>query len=136
MLISSPSSIVSGPDGALWFTESSANNIGRFALPPSAPTVSIANGASYAAGAITPGSIASVFGKFPGLSPTSAAFVPLPTVLDGAEFEFTSSSHASSILAPIFFASEQQVNIQIPWELAGQSQLTLLLNNRRVFRRQ
>ena len=126
---SNPGRIISGPDGALWFTEESGNKIGRFVINSNPPTVSVVNGASYATGAIAPGSIASVFGKFPGLSPTSASVVPLPTVLDGAEFEFTSSIHASSILAPIFFASEQQLNIQIPWELAGQSQLTVLLHN-------
>jgi virginiamycin B lyase len=126
---SDPNSIANGPDGALWFTEGNGNKIARIALISKAPTISVVNGASYATGPVAPGSIASIFGNFLGLSPTSASVVPLPTALDGAEFEFTVSGGSSSISAPIFFASTQQANIQIPWELAGQSQLTVLLHN-------
>ena len=39
----SPEGIVSGPDGALWFTENSANRVGRLAVTSAATTVVSAN---------------------------------------------------------------------------------------------
>jgi len=82
-------------------------------------TGSTANGASYSA-AVVPGSVASVFGNFPLSSPVSATEYPLPTNISGLSVQL-----GGSTLAPLLFASSGQINFQVPWELAGQSQTTL-----------
>lgn len=45
---------------------------------------------------------------------------PLLTSLGGLSLQF-----GDSALAPLFFASTGQVNFQVPWELAGQTQTTI-----------
>jgi len=82
------------------------------------------NAASYAA-PVAPGSIVSVFGDFLLSAPLGATESPLPTSISGLSLQF------GGVLAPLFFASGGQVNIQVPWESAVQSQTTLTasLNN-------
>jgi uncharacterized protein (TIGR03437 family) len=82
-------------------------------------TGSTVNGASYSA-AVVPGSVASVFGNFPLSSPVSATEYPLPTNISGLSVQL-----GGSTLAPLLFTSSGQINFQVPWELAGQSQTTL-----------
>ena len=90
---------------------------------PLAPAISpggAANAASYTAGAaLAPGSIVSVFGSFPLYAPIEASSLPLPPSLVGV------SVNAGGFSAPLFFAAGGQVNLQVPWELAGQSQTTI-----------
>jgi uncharacterized protein (TIGR03437 family) len=90
---------------------------------PLAPAISpggIVNAASYAAGAaISPGSIVSVFGSFPLYATAQAPSLPLPASLAGV------SVNAGGIPAPLFYAAGSQVNVQIPWELAGQARATV-----------
>jgi minor extracellular serine protease Vpr len=69
---------------------------------------------------VAPGSLASVFGVFPFTNPAGAASFPLPTVLSGLSLQLTGAP-----LSPLFYANGTQVNLQIPWELAGQTQATL-----------
>ena len=81
----------------------------------------IVNAASYATVApLAPGSVAAAFGSFPVASPTGAMTVPLPTNLGGVSLSFSSGQ-----LAPLFFASADEMNFQVPWEFAGQSQAAL-----------
>jgi uncharacterized protein (TIGR03437 family) len=78
------------------------------------PTVQLAvtNAASYSR-TVAPGSIASAFGSFgPGASAVAAS-TPLPVSLGGVALQFT-----SSLAAPLFFVSANQVNFQVPWEAA------------------
>ena len=92
-----------------------------FAQPaPSINPGGAVNAASYAPGSpLAPGSIASVFGSFPLGSPSQAGSVPLPTSLSGLSMQFGGAA------APLFYASGGQVNLQVPWELAGQSQTSI-----------
>ena len=78
------------------------------------------NAASFAAGAaVAPGSIASVFGNNLSSTVASSSGLPLPTSLGGTTFRF------NDVAAPLFFASPLQVNLQVPWELAGQPEASL-----------
>jgi hypothetical protein len=77
----------------------------------------ILNAASFSGGPLAPGSIATIFGNF-GINATQAGGAPLPTVLSGVSIQMQTGS---SISAPLFYASAGQVNLQIPWELAGQT---------------
>jgi len=91
---------------------------------PLAPAISpggIVNAASYAAGTpVSAGSIVSVFGFFPLYAPAQASVLPLPASLLGVSVDVGGGIHA-----PLFFAAGSQVNIQIPWELAGLAQTAL-----------
>ena len=80
----------------------------------------VINAASSAPGApVAPGSIASAYGDFLLIAPFGALGVPLPTNLGGLSLKF------GTIGVPLFYAGTGQVNLQIPWELAGQSQASL-----------
>jgi uncharacterized protein (TIGR03437 family) len=76
------------------------------------------NGASFT-GVVAAGSIASTFGTNLASSTAGAGAVPLPTTLGGATMRI------NGLAVPKFFASANQVNIQIPWELAGQAKTGL-----------
>jgi uncharacterized protein (TIGR03437 family) len=79
----------------------------------------VVNAASYA-GAVAPGSIASAFGDLLLASSFTGFNSPLPVSVAGLSLQF-----GDAALAPLFFASNGQVNFQIPWELAGQTQTTI-----------
>jgi uncharacterized protein (TIGR03437 family) len=88
---------------------------------PSINNGGVVNVASYAAGApVAPGSIAAVFGNFLISSTSQSSTLPLPTRLSGVSLQF-----GGGVLAPLFFVSSGQSNIQVPWELAGQKQASL-----------
>jgi uncharacterized protein (TIGR03437 family) len=91
------------------------------ASPPSINSGGVVNGASFAAGTpVAPGSIVSVFGSNLATTSAAAGALPLPTTLGGAKMRFNGST-----AAPKFFASPLQSNIQVPWELASQTQASL-----------
>jgi uncharacterized protein (TIGR03437 family) len=87
----------------------------------------IVNAASYAAAApLAPGSIAAAFGNFLLTAPAAETGPALPTNLGGLSLQLSGGQ-----LAPLFYASGGEVNFQVPWELAGATQMSVsaLLNN-------
>jgi uncharacterized protein (TIGR03437 family) len=86
------------------------------------PVISVSgvvNDASYAAPVVA-GSIAAVFGSNLSVGQSGSTIpIPLPTTL--AQSSFSIGGQA----APIYLASPGQANIQIPWELAGQTQVQI-----------
>jgi len=90
-------------------------------LPAEGPLVNegrVVNGASFEA-PVVPGSIVSVFGTHLAAAEETAGSDPLPTALSGSSARFAQGGE--ELRAPYFFASDQQLNIQVPWELAGGS---------------
>lgn len=79
----------------------------------------IVNSASYDSSAVVPGSLASVFGTFPLVPGTSSASSSWPLSLAGVSVTF------DGIPAPIYFVSAGQLNVQVPWELAGKTEATV-----------
>jgi uncharacterized protein (TIGR03437 family) len=80
----------------------------------------VVNAATLAPNApVAPGGLASLFGAALGPETASAASLPLPTTLGGATVRM------NNIEAPLLYASPEQINFQVPWELAGQSQASL-----------
>jgi uncharacterized protein (TIGR03437 family) len=79
----------------------------------------VVNSASYSP-AVAAGSIASIFGNFLLPVPTSGSGSPVPTVLSGLSFQ------TGGFPTPLFYANASQVNAQIPWELANQTQSTIV----------
>ncbi len=71
---------------------------------------------------VAPGSIAGVFGSNLSIGQASA-LVPTPLPMTLAESSFT----VGGVAAPLFFAMPGQVNLQIPWELAGQTQASVVV---------
>jgi YVTN family beta-propeller protein len=91
------------------------NFIGGPTIPASINSGGVVNSASFATNApVAPGSIASVFGEFP-VTAAESSGSPLPTILSNMTLQF------NGIPARFFFTSSTQANIQIPWELAGQT---------------
>jgi len=75
----------------------------------------IVSAASYAAGVpVALGSIVAVFGSYLTNAPSMDQGFPLPTNLGGISMWF-----GDGVPAPLFFTSSGQVNVQVPWELAG-----------------
>ncbi len=93
--------------------------------PPAQPAPAsnpggIVNAASYLP-TVAAGSIATVFGSNLSIgTASSAGAIPYPTTLAGSSIQIGGRA------APLSFASPSQVNLQIPWELAGQTQASVI----------
>jgi uncharacterized protein (TIGR03437 family) len=96
-----------GVSGALSFDISSSGAVPAFIAS------SLVNGGSFSGLAPGVASIASLFGTNLSLGTALASSLPLPTSLSGT------SVRLNNILAPLFFVSPGQINLQIPWELMG-----------------
>ncbi len=99
-------------------------------LPVFSPA-GVTNAASFTQGA-TPGSIVTIFGthlstNLIGLQ--TATEVPLPTTI------YHVSVMIGNVLAPLFAVDKdnntgsEQINLQIPWQFAGQSSVPVTINN-------
>ncbi len=92
----------------------------------------VTNGASYAAGNLVPGSIAALFGA----DLTSGSGIDLATALPLASDLLNVSVTTDGIAAPIFAVDnvngQQQINFQVPWELAGKSSAILQVTSNGV----
>ncbi|MFN7993682.1 MAG: S8 family serine peptidase [Bryobacteraceae bacterium] len=99
------------------------------------PTINNPNGiidaASFTAGrAVAPGSWIAVFGAnlsdttntaFSECAACSVLSQPLPMGIDGVSFSFDVPSANISLPGRILYVSPGQINVQVPWELAGQT---------------
>jgi uncharacterized protein (TIGR03437 family) len=82
-------------------------------IAPAAGFVSAANPA--AGGALSPGSIASLFGTNLAGITVAAGGAPLPQSLGGAAVRLADN------LTPLFFVSPGQINLQVPWVTISQA---------------
>ncbi len=80
----------------------------------------VVNLASYVAPVVA-GSLAAVFGTNLASGQSLDLIIPLPSTLAGSSFQIAGHSG----LLPLIFASPTQVNLQIPWELAGSQQASV-----------
>lgn len=90
------------------------------AQPPSPIRSTALLNAASSSSDLAPGSIATVWGSFALNPPAQAQGPPFAAGLSGLSLQF------SGIPAPLFYASASQANLQIPWETAGQPQVTLV----------
>jgi len=123
-----PYGIGADPSGNIWFADFNNQRIRE--LTPSGPLVpgasSVVNGASFVSGGLVPGGIATVFGSRlttgTGINETSG--LPLQT-----QFMNVSVKINGKINAPLFAVDSvngaEQINFQVPWELAGQTSAVL-----------
>ena len=93
-------------------TDSGVAVYGETAPKPPA-IVAVTNAASYSANAISPGSLISIFGSDLAAITASAPAIPLPTSI--ADTSVT----INGVPAPLLFESPEQINAQVPWEVAA-----------------
>jgi trimeric autotransporter adhesin len=115
-----PSGVAVTAAGIVYVADS-RNNAIRLLVPAAsvpAPAMNqngIVDGAGFKT-SVAPGGIASVFGANLAAGTANSGSLPLPTTLAGASLTLGGKS------APLFYASALQLNVQVPWELAGLTQ--------------
>lgn len=82
--------------------------------PPKDPVLSVVSSAGLTELAISPGSLASVFGKDLATRTESATGPDLPTKLANVEVEFRRKGSSSGTKARLLFVSPQQINLVVP----------------------
>ena len=123
-LLNGPQGLFLDGAGDLYFADTGNNRIRRLVPDPVAPApvvqstaITVANAISLREGAVAPGEIAAIFGA--GLGPDTGvtgaldADGVLPGVAGGVEVRFDGTP------APIFYAQSGQVNVQVPYAVAG-----------------
>jgi uncharacterized protein (TIGR03437 family) len=75
---------------------------------------------------LAPGGIMSIYGS--SLAPTAlpAGGIPLPSMLGGVRVL------VNNVAAPLLYVSSSQINLIVPWEVAGQTQATVVVQNNGV----
>lgn len=73
--------------------------------------------------AVAPGTVASIFGSGFASAPATPGVLPLPTSLQGT------SVTVGGIPAPLFYISGNQINIQVPTELASNATYPVVVTN-------
>ncbi len=127
-----PFGLLSDPNGNVFFVDSLNHRVRE--LTPTGPVVpsatSVVNAASFISGGVVAGGMATIFGSnlttAKGINLASG--LPLATELLGASVKFN-----NTVAAPIFAVDNvngaQQLNIQVPWEVAGLSSVVMQVEN-------
>jgi uncharacterized protein (TIGR03437 family) len=82
----------------------------------------VANGASFKP-TFAPGMILSVFGSQLAPKTMSASSVPLPVAMQGVAVT------VNGVAAPLYYVSDAQLNIQIPYDIVANAAAALAINN-------
>jgi uncharacterized protein (TIGR03437 family) len=96
----------------------------KFAFTASAravPTLSGISNAANPAAAVAPGSYISIFGSALSDVTNSSSTARLPLAIDSVIVSFDVPSAGISVPGHLTYVSPSQVNLQVPWELEGQS---------------
>jgi uncharacterized protein (TIGR03437 family) len=120
-----PSDVWIDPDGTIWVADTGNNRIRKLTPAPATNPLALSgyrvvNGASLQSAPIAPGEIVTIFGS--GLGPAVAvmgklaAGTALETKVGDVQVLF------DGLPAPIFYAQDQQINLQVPYEIAGRVQ--------------
>jgi uncharacterized protein (TIGR03437 family) len=113
----------------IYIADQNNHRIRKISGAPAIATNGVVNGASFASGGIVPGEIATVFGAnlTTGTGINLAGAVPLATSLINVQVLVNGTA------APIFAVDnvngQEQVNFQVPYEIAGQTSATLQVVN-------
>jgi uncharacterized protein (TIGR03437 family) len=112
--------------GTYMFTASAAGQTCTFTASarnvPAITAAGIVSAGSASAGtAVAPGSYIAIYGS--ALSDTTASSITarLPLAIDSVNVSFDVPSAGISVPGHLIFVSPSQVNVQIPWELEGQT---------------
>ena len=85
------------------------------------PTIiAVVNGAGFVSNRpVAPGSIVSIFGEALAEYSGSLRGLPMPLALKHVTVTFDFPENALSVAGRLFFVSDKQINVQVPWEFAG-----------------
>jgi uncharacterized protein (TIGR03437 family) len=124
-----PAGIAIDTNQNIYVAEAATGKVWKFTAVSPLPSINsggVVNAASYAA-PVAAGSIAAAYGNFLLSSPSTSSMLPLPTNLSGLSMQFGGFG-SPGVPVPLFYASGGQVNLQVPWELAGQAQTPLTVS--------
>jgi uncharacterized protein (TIGR03437 family) len=110
-LLSAPHGIAVDASGNVYVSDTE-NNVIRLLTPvtPSITSGGVVNAASFTP-QVSPGSLATIFGKnFMGTQLSAGASLPLPASLGGISVTVNGKT------APVLYVNTSQINFQIPWE--------------------
>ena len=112
--LSSPAGLAIAPNGDVYIADWQ-NYLVRKVTFSSQPTIArggIVNGASFASGALAPGTIIAIAGTLLSSSTRAASAVPLATRMDDVTVEVNGTA------IPLFYVAPGQINGQLPHDLA------------------
>ena len=97
---------------------------------PNPKVAAVTNGASFAAGSLVPGEIATAFGTSltTGTGINLSSSLPLPGSLLGSSV-LVNGCAATPLFAVDNVSGQQQINFQAPWEIAGQQVVAVQVVN-------
>jgi uncharacterized protein (TIGR03437 family) len=97
---------------------------------PNPRIAAVTNGASFAAGSLVPGEIATAFGTSltTGTGINLSSSLPLPGSLLGSQV-LVNGCPATPLFAVDNVSGQQQINFQAPWEIAGQQVVAVQVVN-------
>ncbi|MBM3784659.1 MAG: hypothetical protein FJW30_09890 [Acidobacteria bacterium] len=103
--------------------------VGRAIQQPTIQSNGVVNAASGTGGALAPGSYISIFGA--GLADTTSVYRTrdLPLSLANISVGFDVPGQAAAQPGRLHFVSPGQINLQIPWELAGNASVNVKVSN-------
>jgi len=121
------------PSGNLLIADSVNNRIRKVAaassVAPQFTSGSVTNSASFAVGG-SAGGLGTVFGEHLSVNLSGiaqASSIPLPTTLAGTSI--TVNGTAAPLLAVVNAGGSEQINFQMPWEVAGQTPVQVIVSN-------
>jgi uncharacterized protein (TIGR03437 family) len=88
-----------------------------------APVITVAGNAAAYNQTYAPGMLLTIYGSNLAPATLAASSVPLPSLLEGV------SATINNLIAPLWYVSAGQVNLQVPYEIPPGSTATLTLNN-------
>ena len=88
-----------------------------------APAIAVAGNAAAYNQTYAPGMLLTIYGSNFSPAVLAASSVPLPAQLDGV------SATVNNLIAPLWYVSPGQINLQVPYEIPVNSTATLTLNN-------
>ncbi len=120
-----PVDVLTGPDGALYVSDDHARVIYRITYEGTLLNAGgVTNAASFSAStAAAPGGLISIFGRNLFVGTFRAASLPLLPSIDGLAVTIGGQP------APLLYASETQINVQVPPGIAGAATLVVSTNN-------